>query len=319
VASSLARGVEEKVLALDIGGSKLALALVDREGSLSHHERLPTAQIRGGDDVVRWVAEQVKGWQIRPRAMGISTGGPIDDVRGMITRMPRMEMLWDYPLTDELRRAVPSLESIRVVNDACAACAGVVLSGVGVGLRNVLYLTISTGIGGGAFIGGVLLRGDRGNVAEFGHMAVNPGGPRCDCGAHGCLEAVASASGIYRKLVKAGILEEAERGWADLGFWLKDRLEAHDERILPFWHEALAGLATGLVNLWNCYVPQAIVLGGGLSSLVQASAKELEERIAERSFLMPMPPGIVRFSEARHTVPLLGAAAVAAGWVSQEQ
>jgi glucokinase len=228
-------------------------------------------------------------------------------------------MLWGYPLAESFRRALPSLSTVKVVNDACAACAGEVVFGAAVGLRSALYLTISTGVGGGAFIGGVLLRGDRGNVAEYGHCCVLPGGPRCDCGGRGCLEAVAAASGLWRQLVDAKIIPEHERGWADLGPWLKERLEARDAQVLPFWRRALEGLATGLVNLWNSYVPQAIVLGGGLSILVQSSLPELEALIAERATLMPVPPGVLRFSGNRHTIPLLGAAAVAGGWVKQEE
>ncbi len=307
-----------EVLALDIGGSKLALASVRRDGTLSWHERTPTAGVRGGDDLVRWVRTQVEARALTPEALGISTGGPIDDVRGMITRMPRMEMLWGYPLADGLRAAIPSLRSVSVVNDACAACAGEVVFGAGQGLRNVLYLTISTGIGGGAFIAGLLLRGDRGNVAEFGHMCVAPGGPRCDCGALGCLEAVASASGLYHELTAAGVLAASDRGWAELGPWLAERLEANDAAVRPFWQRALDGLAVGIVNLWTAYVPQAIVIGGGLSALVQASRAELDARIAERSCLMAFPRETLRFSGSRHTIPLLGVAAVAGGWIGVE-
>jgi glucokinase len=315
----MSAGNDEAVLVLDIGGSKLALALATRDGTLTHQVKTPTASIKAGADLVGWVEAQVEGWSLRPRAMGISTGGPIDDVVGMVTRMPRMEMLWDFPLAEALRRAIPSLQNVRMVNDACAACAGVVMYGDGVGLRNVLYLTISTGIGGGAFIGGKLLRGHRGNVAEFGHMTVAPDGPRCDCGNQGCLEAVASASGLFHQFVAAGLLPHKDRGWADLGPWLKDRLEARDGQVLLFWHKALAGLAVGLTNLWNCYVPQAIVVGGGLSRLVLASRDELMELIEKRAQLMPMPAGVLRFSEIPDTIPLLGAAAVGAGWVPQEE
>lgn len=310
----------EEVLALDLGGSKLALARVSRQGDLLSHTRTPTAGIGSGDDLVRWIQGQVAAWEggAALAALGISAGGPLDDEQGVIVRWPRMELLWGYPLARAIREALPQLETVRLVNDACAACAGEVLFGAGDGLRRVLYLTISTGIGGGAVVGGVLLRGDRGNVAEFGHTVVRPDGPRCDCGCQGCLEAVASASGLYHRFVAAKLLEPSERGWAELGWWLKDRLEQRDKRVLPIWDDALAGLAVGLVNLWNAFVPEAIVLGGGLSALVQASQARLEALIAERACLMPIPAGVLRFSENRHTIPLLGAAAVAGGWIATE-
>jgi hypothetical protein len=72
------------------------------------------------------------------------------------------------------------------------------------------------------------------------------------------------------------------------------------------------------VNLWNCYVPQAIIIGGGLSGMVQSSRPELDALIAERACLMPFPSEVLRFSGNRHTIPLLGVAAVAGGWIAQE-
>jgi glucokinase len=312
------RGENEEVLALDLGGSKLALATVARDGATGRHERTPTAGVRGGDDLVAWVGGRVEAWGLAPRALGISSGGPLDDERGMVTTWPRMERLWGYPLVGSLRRAVPSLESVRLLNDACAACAGEVVFGAARGCRSALYLTISTGIGGGAFVGGRLLRGDRGNVAEFGHTVVRPGGPRCDCGALGCLEATSSASGLYRQFVEAGLYEAQERGWADLGYWLAERLAASDERVGALFAEAMVSLAIGVVNLWHAYVPRAIVIGGGLSALVQSSTPSLESLVRERARLIPFPEGVLRFSENRHTIPLLGAAAVAAGWIEVE-
>jgi len=309
----------DEVLALDLGGSKLALARVDRQGGLVAHTRTPTAGVAGGDDLVAWVAQQARTWGIEPAALGISAGGPLDDEQGVILRWPRMERLWGYPLAARMRQAIPSLERVSLVNDASAACVGEVLFGAAQGLRRALYLTISTGVGGGAVVGARLLRGDRGNAAEFGHMVVRPDGPRCDCGARGCLEAMTSAAGLYHRYVDAGLLQPSERGWAHLGPWLGERLEAGDGPVTAIWQEGLAALATGIVNLFNCFVPQAIVLGGGLSVLVQRWAERLEQLVAERACLMPLPPGVLRFSDSRHTIPLLGVAGVAGGWIAVEE
>lgn len=307
------------VLALDLGGSKLALAMVRRDGTLSLHARQPTASISGGDDLVAWVKARVEQWQVEPAALGVSAGGPLDDERGVITRWPRMEMLWDYPLSDGLQGALPSVEKVQLVNDASAACAGVAVFGAGRGLKRVIYLTISTGVGGGAVVGGRLLRGDRGNAAEFGHMVVRHDGPRCDCGAVGCLEAVAAGSGLYRRLVRAGLLADEEFGWAGVGYWIKERLEeGGHEQVEQIWDEALDGLAVGMVSLFNCFVPQAMVIGGGLSRLVRQYQGRLEELLAARACLMPIPEGTIRFSEVPDTIPLLGVAAVAGGWIDVE-
>jgi len=311
--------VPREVLALDLGGSKLALARVDREGELLAHTRTPTADMQGGDDLVAWVAAQVAAWGLSPRALGISAGGPLDDEQGVIVRWPRMQRLWGFPLAGSMRRAIPSLERVSLVNDANAACAGAVLFGAARGLRRALYLTVSTGVGGGAVVGGRLLRGNRGNAAEFGHMVVEPDGPLCDCGGAGHIEALASASGLWRRYVEAGLLEEREHGWAELGPWLGERLQKGDGAVRAIWERGLSALAIGVVNLFNCFVPQAIVLGGGLSTLVQRDADVLRALVAERATLMPVPDGVVRFSENRHTIPLLGVAGVAGGWLPVEE
>ena len=311
--------VTEDVLALDLGGSKLALAMVGRDGTLRQHTRTPTAGVHGGDDLVSWVSQQARQWQVEPAALGISAGGPLDDERGMITRWPRMEMLWDYPLCRELSGALPSVSKVLLVNDASAACAGVAVFGAGKGLRRVIYLTISTGVGGGAVVGGRLLRGDRGNAAEFGHMVVRHDGPRCDCGARGCLEAMAAGSGLYRRLVRAGLLADEEFGWATVGYWIKDRLAEGSPQVERVWDEALDAVAVGLVNLFNCFVPQAIVLGGGLSRLVREYEPRLRELLSDRACLMPIPEDTIRFSEVPDTIPLLGVAAVAGGWIDVEE
>ena len=306
------------VFALDLGGSKLALATVSRGGDLTRHVRTPTADVPGGDALVAWVARQTEQWGLKPAALGISAGGPLDDVTGTIVSWPRMEHLWAYPLADKLMAAIPSLMAVKLVNDASAACAGEAVFGVARGLKRAIYLTVSTGVGGGAVVGGLLLRGERGNAAEFGHMIVDPNGAICDCGQQGCLEAVSSGSGIYRRAVEAGLVDPEEMGWAGMGYWLAEHLEAGDPEAELLWRNALDGLAVGITNLYNAFVPQAIVLGGGLSVLVQQDEPRLRERLGVRARLMPLPDGVVRFSMNRDTIPLLGVAAVAGGWIGQE-
>ena len=167
-------------------------------------------------------------------------------------------------------------------------------------------------------VGGLLLRGERGNAAEFGHMIVDPNGPTCDCGQQGCLEAVSSGSGLFRRAVEAGLVDPEEMGWAQMGYWLAERLEQGDAEAEALWERALDGLAVGITSLYNAFVPQAIVLGGGLCVLVQQDEERLRALLEMRARLMPLPEGVVRFSLNRDTIPLLGVAAVAGGWIGQE-
>jgi len=195
--------VGDRVLAIDIGGTKLACALVDEQGGVGPRSTAPTTDGTDADDLfarlVRLVDEvrAQRSGDDRVVACGVGTGGPMTG--GGATVSPINIEAWRaFPLLDRLRDHT-GLDTF-VDNDAKALALGEGWLGAAAGRRDFLAMVVSTGVGGGIVLDGRLLDGDDGNAGHIGHVIVVPdGGARCGCGAHGCLEAEASGTAIQRR------------------------------------------------------------------------------------------------------------------------
>jgi glucokinase len=195
---------DRSALAIDIGGTKLAAAVVDCEGELLASDRAPTTGAPTGDalydrleDLCRRVVSQARA---EVEAVGVGCGGPMAYPAGIVS--PLNIPVWrDFPLRERL---IASFELPCIVdNDAKALALGEHWRGSGEGSRNMLGMVVSTGVGGGVILDGRLLHGFAGNAGHIGHIIVWPDGPLCGCGARGCVEGVASGSGLTRRLSTA--------------------------------------------------------------------------------------------------------------------
>jgi glucokinase len=185
-------------LAVDIGGTKLAVGLVDREGAVSGHAQVPTPH--SSDQEAVW--EALAGLigriadQAPPGALevcGVGCGGPME--RGGVRVSPLNIGAWrHFPLRARLEALLEL--PVSVDNDAKALALGEHWKGAAVGCDNFLAMVVSTGVGGGIVLDGRLLDGRLGNAGHIGHLNVEPAGRRCSCGAFGCLEAEASGTAI---------------------------------------------------------------------------------------------------------------------------
>lgn len=197
------------LVGIDIGGTKVALAVGDAGGTVIARERRPTESTsRAADDVTR-IAEDVRrllakaGVAIQDvDAIGVSVPGPIDLSKGIVMHPPNIPSWGEVPigawLTEQLGRPV------YIENDANAAALAEWHFGAGQGLSDVVYLTMSTGVGGGLILGGALHRGRDGTAGELGHVLVEWEGERCACGLRGCLEAyVGGAAWTHRLRAQA--------------------------------------------------------------------------------------------------------------------
>ena len=188
-----------RVLALDIGGTKMAAATVDGDGRILARDRIATSPTADADGLfaalVDMCAPLVRA--VSPAAIGVGCGGPMRYPSGEVS--PLNIHAWrEFPLRQRLsdRFGLPTL----VDNDAKALALGERWHGAGRGSRNMLGMVVSTGVGGGIILDGQLRHGQSGNAGHVGHIVVWPNGPPCGCGARGCLEAVASGSGLARRL-----------------------------------------------------------------------------------------------------------------------
>jgi glucokinase len=202
--------VASPVLALDIGGTKLAAAVVDPTGRAISARRVPTPTKVDGEGLWATVSSLLDGVMRRVDAVagvGVGVGGPMSWPAGEIS--PLNIPAWrDFPLRARLQERYPGVP-VRVHNDAICVAVGEHWRGAARGNDNILGIVVSTGVGGGLVLGGRLLDGASGNAGHIGHVVTDPGGPPCECGGIGCLEAIARGPAIVR--------------WAQQGGWRRDR------------------------------------------------------------------------------------------------
>jgi glucokinase len=303
-AARMSRG---SVLGLDIGGTKLAAGVVAPDGSVRGFVVAPTRAERGPDDSLarlfelgrQAVAESGVSWD-DVEAVGIGCGGPLDSASGILIA-PLHLPGWERVRVVE--RAADALGRPAVLdNDATAAAAGEHRFGAGRGTRDMVYLTISTGVGGGVIIDGELQRGRSGNGGELGHVTVDWHGRRCrGCGRRGCLEAYCSGTSIAERAQEAGM---DGAGAADVAAAAR----AGNTIASRVWDETCEALACGITSIVNLFEPEIVVLGGGVVRTGEQLLGPVRERVAEQA--MGGPVDVVA-AELGDAVGVVGAATVA--------
>jgi glucokinase len=297
-------------LGLDVGGTKLAAGVVDANGQVLSFEAVPTQARQGPARVLqrlfelgrRAVEESGSGWP-EIRAVGIACGGPLDTERGIVISPALLPGWRDVPITARAEQEFgrPAL----LENDATAAAAGEHRWGAGIGTRNMVYLTISTGVGGGVVIDGHVYRGSMGNGGELGHVTIDWRGRRCPgCGRRGCLEAYVSGTSIVERAREVGLrVESAEQVAA--------AARAGDPRAGAVWNETVEALGCGLTSIVNLFEPELVVVGGGVSRAGEQLLGPVRKAV-QTSAMEPAAQavGIVR-SAFGDQVGVVGAAATA--------
>lgn len=280
-------------LGLDIGGTKLAAGVVRSDGAVASLLTRPTDGADGPErvivrllDLARDAIAETDVASSQLAGIGIGCAGPLDAVRGVVQGPPNLPGWREVPLVARVEEAL-SLPT-RLENDASAATLGEFVHGAGRGCDHMLYLTISTGVGGGAVIDGVLHRGRTGNGGEFGHIVVVHGGRQCGCGSRGCLEAYVSGTSIAaraRERLAAGspsslaALPEVTAADVTAAAGAGDALAAE------LWEETGDILGSGLAGLVNAFELEVVVLGGG----VTRGGARLLDRVRERALARAMP------------------------------
>ncbi|CAD5991236.1 putative N-acylmannosamine kinase [Streptomyces sp. KY70] len=197
------------VAALDIGGTKIAGALVDGGGNLLVRAQRPTPA-REGAEAVMGAVDEVLGeltasplWE-RAGSAGIGSAGPVDAAAGTVS--PVNVPGWrDFPLVERVQKTIGGLP-VALVGDGVAMTAAEHWLGAARGYDNALCLVVSTGVGGGLVLGGTLHPGPSGNAGHIGHISVDLDGDLCPCGARGCVERIASGPNIARRALDGGWL-----------------------------------------------------------------------------------------------------------------
>jgi glucokinase len=286
--------MDKAVVAVDLGGTKIYTALAGADGRVLAEVLVPTRPWEGVDAVIGRIVGTVDqvleraGKGGRPAALGIGCPGPLDAASGLVHHAPNLD--WhDVPLKDllEKRLGIP----VAVDNDANLAALGEYVYGAGRGEKDMVYITVSTGIGGGLILDGRLYHGAGFGAGEIGHMTIDPGGPRCNCGNSGCLEAMASGTAMARE---ARLLIESGRGRAILEAAGGDvcavtarevarAAAGGDDEARQIIINAGRALGTGVANVINLLNPALVVLGGGAMQVGPLIWETMEEEISRRA------------------------------------
>ncbi|PJJ71293.1 glucokinase [Diaminobutyricimonas aerilata] len=260
------------VLALDIGGTKLAVAVVSADGRTHGLTVEPTRKEEGPDAVLRRLFDMGHRAMVTAglgaiSAVGISCGGPLDARAGVLISPLHLPGWVNVPIVELAQRefGVPAV----LENDATAAVLGEHRYGAARGADIALYLTVSTGVGGGAIVNGRLHRGAAGNGGEFGHIVVRHGGRPCLCGRNGCLETYASGTSIAARATEAVAAATQPSMLAALpvirGEDVSSTALAGDPVATEVWDETVATLVDAITDLVNVFEPNVVVLGGGVT------------------------------------------------------
>lgn len=247
--------MSEPVLALDVGGTKLAAALVDG-GRVLRAARRPTPA-SGVWDVVAALLDEVRGTE--PVAgVGIGCGGPLDRRSDTVGPLNIPEWRDGFALRARVAELMPAVP-VALANDAACMALAEHRHGAGQGVADMLGVVVSTGVGGGLIADGRVVPGRTGNAGHVGHVVVEPEGPACGCGGRGCLEAVAAGPRL--------VAWARERGWSGHdGFALLASAHQGDPVALQAFRRAGLALGRGLASVAAVCDLDLIVLAGGLAN-----------------------------------------------------
>ena len=305
--------------AVDLGGTSLRAAVVDADGGTSGFVTRATNAADGPDAVIERIVEALHDALKRASvnladlaAVGIGAPGPLDWQTGVIHEAPNLPGWRAVPLAARVGQAVGLPAFLE--NDANAAALAEFQYGVGRGALNMLYVTVSTGVGGGLILDGQLWHGAYGSAGEFGHMTVDFDGPRCDCGNRGCVEAIAAGPDIAAWVGEQIAAGRASRLQAGADLTGRDVVEAArqgDELAVSALARAGRAVGFGIINVAHLVNLDMVVIGGGIANAGALLFDPLRAAVREHLLVSTAPNLRVEPWSLGENVGLLGAAAAA--------
>lgn len=307
-------------LSLDIGGTKTSASVFDANGNIVNNYVLKRksetfkgeeAVYQNTKNVLEEILSELKIKKEDVIAMGVGSPGPLDTKKGIIIHAPLMG--WEnFPIVERLKEDFEL--PVYLDNDANLGALAEVRCGEGKGCKNLIYMTVSTGCGGGIIINNDIYRGSHDGAGEVGHMSVLPDGIDCPCGSKGCFELYASGTAINERM-KADMLAGKKSLAFELaghdpekidGSLLLKAASQNDEYALEAYRLEGYYLGLGIANLFNILDPEAIVLGGGVTKAKdyfhESCIKTLKKRCVHK-----VNDDMLRYSKLNDLVVLYGA------------
>jgi glucokinase len=295
---------------VDIGGTKIAVGMVDQEGHILAKKECPTDVPRGFDDAMQRVAvllaECLEQSQFKLRGIGIGCAGPVDSVTGKLGNVNNLAGWKGGNPVDVLTRefGVP----VAMENDADAAALGELYWGTGRNKTRFLYVTVGTGIGVSVILDGKVYRGIDGCHPEIGHHILNASGPLCSCGVRGCWESLAAGPAMV-----AWLRENAPADYDNRNLSAREictRAQDSDAWAQRAVEREAYYLGLGLANLITVFAPETIVLGGSVMKSAHLFLDRMREVIRQNCQLVPVDQVQISLASLGADAGLIGAAQV---------
>ncbi len=315
--------VDGLVLGIDLGGTKSLAIIATPDGKILSSSYKETPASEGPEAVADVLVECALEAALTARAplseikaAGFAVAGLVDTRTGIVHVSPNLEGWTNIPIASMMQQRL-SLPCM-FINDANAGALGEMIYGAGIGVKDQIYITISTGIGGGIIVGGKLYTGASGAAGEIGHMVLEPGGPLCSCGNNGCWEALASGTAIARKAVEA----ISNGKTSTMPSFLEDQREeisarevfeaakAGDPLANDIVSEATFYTGIGLANLINIFNPGLFVIGGGVSKEWDAIIPQSWKIAQKTAFSVPAMRARIEKAALEDYAGALGAVAL---------
>lgn len=314
----------KKSLGIDLGGTKILTAVANADGHLYSRDHSITPAEEGHQAVIQSIFQSIESSLNQAQitttdltAIGIGAPGLSNPETGVLYTSPNLPGWQDVPLRDVIEKELNTKAFL--INDANAAALGELYFGAAKGIRNFIYITLSTGIGSGIIIDGNIYTGSTGTAGEMGHMVIDDEGPLCKCGSRGCWEILASGTAIAREAknrikqgIRTSILDYADGEIEKVNAEVIDKAaRAGDNLAKEIIIHTGYYVGVGLSNLINIFNPEMIVIGGGLSNIGDMLLEPAYEEAKRRAFAQSY--GAVRFvrAELGRNSGVLGAAAFA--------
>lgn len=279
--------VKDLYVGVDLGGTKIYTAISNEDGEILSEVILKTEAEKGYEQIVDKIKNSIHKViqdtdKERVKAIGIGSPGPIDRKNGLISEPVNLPFS-NYPIVEELQKEFNI--NTYLDNDANVATLAEHIFGKGKGKENMIYVTVSTGVGGGAVLNGKIYRGSTANALEVGHTTINASERRCGCGNIGCVEAISSGTAIMKAARDAinSRVETSLRNYDDVKsenvFFEASKGDVVSKDIIE---NAMEHLGIAIANYANIFDPDLIVIGGGItgagSIVLDYINKEMKKR-----------------------------------------
>ena len=304
------------VVGLDLGGTKIYTALVDLNGTIIKEKVVETLAFEGEEavinrmmDTIDYVIEGTDKELIK--AIGIGAPGALDLKEGIVMESPNLPFE-NFELVGKIRARydLPTY----LDNDANVATLGEYRFGAGKGTENMIYMTVSTGIGGGAILNGKIFRGSTGNALEIGHTTISQERTRCGCGNLGCSESLASGTAIGKR-AKEAVNSNAEtslKNYDDVTSKEVFMEAAKGDRVAKeILNTSLTYLGITVANVITSFDPEKVVIGGGVINGGDIVLEAIKEEVAKRCMKVFVDSCSIEKAKLGGQAGVLGAAALA--------